>query len=120
MSVNNCVGELLFELFEQNKQRLFLRLVSRVGRLAVGSQSASVAHAYTMGVMPCTMGALLLDGATCLNFSCQCDKEMITDGFPSKLAMPTSNVRYSNDLIRECSGTMDDDFIDCSHLSSGF
>ena len=58
MSVDNCVGELLLEPFEQNKHRLFLRLVSRVGRLAVGSQSASVAHANTMGIMPCTMGAL--------------------------------------------------------------
>ena len=100
MSVDNCVGELLLELSEQNKQRLFLRLVSRIGRLAVGSHAACVAHSNAVGIVSCTMGANFLDWPPFLNFSGEGNEEMITDCLPTKLAMPTSNVRYSNDLIR--------------------
>ena len=61
------IGKLAVELREQGAQALALCIGTRVGRFAVGIQTALVAHAYRMLVVALAVGARLAQRTACVD-----------------------------------------------------
>ena len=121
MSVNRGIGILRFKLPEQGKHSFLLLGHARIlMSLAIGGLAPDVADAYAVGIMPLAMSANLLDGTASVDASVSVYHIVIADSPEASVLVPSRDVRNSIVAASRRIGTMDDDFIDCSHCSSSF
>ena len=86
-----------------------------VGWVSATVQATDITNSYTSIVPADAMCARLSDRTSAFDSSVQTDDKMITDAVETPLAMPPVYVRSGEILSAWCSGTVDNDRVDCSH-----
>ena len=109
------VGEIGSETFQQFGHRPLLRCGARVGRLAVGVESALVAYAYAVGVVVLGVCSCHLFGPAKVDESVARDVVVVAYGAEAACLVARFKVFHAEAAV--CSGgrAMDDDEVDASH-----
>lgn len=101
-------GEGLTQFVQQCHQSGFLHKGARVAGMTVLVQSALVANADRMGVIPLAMCSDLRQRATYPDCSIHGDVVMVADAVEASLTMPTGDVLYRHSLVGKRGGAVDD------------
>ena len=120
MAVNNCRWELSAELCEQIAQGNALFGCACVGGIAGSVKPSDIANTYGVGIMPRAMRTGLSEGSAMLHCAVKENEKMIADVTELALQVPAAHIIHIEVPTCFRSGAMDDNLIDCSHLSPPF
>ena len=115
VAVDGGERELFLQLFYECTKRGFLCCRPSVLGLAVGRQTADIADADAVSVVPFAMCANLALRPACVYAAVTIYHKVIADAVEASLAMPAINI-FNGEVLALCSGTaMNDDFCNFSH-----
>ena len=80
-------------------------------------ESTNIAYAYTMGIMPQTVGAGLSNRPPFSDRTIEINHIMIANILESPLKMPLADLRYTDIPAIRCGRTVNNYFADRSHSS---
>lgn len=110
MAMDSGLRVLLHQHTQELQQGAFLRVGAGVFRFAVSGQTADIAHAYAVAVVPRAVCAYLVLGATTLDSAVEVDDIVVADTTEATLLVPTVDV--GGVVVRSLTsgGAVDDDF----------
>ena len=101
--------------FYKGDEGTLLRLIKCVGRTAPAVETANVADADTVLIVPIGMGAYLIDGAAGMEGAVEVDDEMIANILKPPLEMPTAYLVDGVVAVFAGGCAVDNDIVDFSH-----
>ena len=117
MPVNRGVRELLLKFADQIAKAATLRNRARILWLHVGITAASVGYPDTVGVVAFDVRSDLLNGSAILDRAVQAYKEVIPNILEPPRNVPLPDFANGHITAFGCSGAMDDDAGDLSHVA---
>ena len=115
VSVNGCIREPVFERCKQGTHGFTLCRCACISRFAFVIQSADIADAYAVGVMPFAMCSDGGERSACFDSTVHQNEVVVANVAKATLPMPPAHIVHIDMRQRFGGSAMDDDRIDCAH-----